>query len=717
MKKPNNYMFLALAILSCNRPRVIPAAALLPVKNYPHSEVIVHKDTYFGTVVEDPYQWLENNSSEETQAWISTQNTVTDKYLTYIPYRDAIKKRLQSAWNYEKYSVPFKVGEYTYFMKNKGLENQWVLYRKKDEKGTEQVFLDPNTFSKEGTTSITEFEFSEDGSLMAYQISENGSDWNKIAVMRVSDKSIVGDTLVDSKFTTLAWKGNEGFFYSTYSRSQNGKSLTEKTTQHQLRYHRLNTPQSSDILILGGSLMPRNYILGKVVGQGRYLIATLANSGYGNELLLKDLNEHDSKFVTVVGNLKDNHEVIDILDGKIYIRTDLNAPKGKLVIADISKPIPSQWRDVIPQSEEVLQVSFAGGKFFANYLKDAVTNIKQYNLNGKFEHEIKLPDIGSVATFGVNSKLEDKFLYYYFTSYIHPGSIYKYEISTGQSKLSNASTLKFEPKDYESKQVFYQSKDGTKVPMIITYKKNIKLDGTNPTLLHGYGGFNISVTPSFDIKNIILLEQGGVLAVANLRGGGEYGSAWHVAGTKMQKQNTFDDFIAAAEYLIKKKYTSSKRLAIVGESNGGLLIGAVMTQRPDLFKVAFPGVGVLDMLRFNKFTGGEGWTFDYGSPQQSKAMFQYLHNYSPYHALKQGVAYPATLVTTADHDDRVVPSHSFKFLARMQKVQKGPNPVLIRVTRNEGHGAGKSTANSIEEQADRWAFMFHNMGLSYKDYK
>lgn len=714
MKKTINYLSIAIALMACNQPSVISPAELTPVKNYPNTEKSFHKDTYFGTLVEDPYRWLEDDMSGKTKAWITAQNKVTSAYLGQIPYREAIKKRLQGAWNYEKYSAPITAGEYIYFLKNNGLQNQWVLYRKKGENGDDHVFLDPNTFSKNGTTSVNEFKFSRDGSLLAYQLSESGSDWKKIVVLKVSDKSIIGDTLENAKFTTLAWKGNDGFFYGTYNQANQIKAFSAKTSQHELRYHKLGTLHSQDKLILGGASMPRTYIFGNVVGDGRYLIATTANSGYGNELLVKDLSQPDSKFVTIVGDLKDNHEVIDIVEGKIYIRTDLHAPNGRLVSADISRPTPSQWVDVIPQTKQVLQVNIAGGKFFAIYLKDALTTIKQFNLNGIFEHEIKLPDIGSVAAIGVNSKLNDKYLYYFFTSYIHPGSIYKYDISTGRSELSNVSNANFDPNDYVSKQVFYRSKDGTKVPMIITHKKNIMLDGSNPTLLHGYGGFNISITPNFDIRNIILLEQGGVLAVANLRGGGEYGSGWHVAGTGMQKQNTFDDFIAAAQYLIKEKYTSSQKLAIAGESNGGLLIGAAMTQRPDLFKVAFPGVGVLDMLRFNKFTSGEGWTFDYGSPEQSKEMFEYLYKYSPYHALQPGTAYPATLVTTADHDDRVVPAHSFKFSARLQQVQKGANPVLLRVGTNTGHGAGTSTAMTIEEQADRWAFMFHNMSLPYK---
>jgi prolyl oligopeptidase len=442
-------------------------------------------------------------------------------------------------------------------------------------------------------------------------------------------------------------------------------------------------------------------------------LLTTANSSSGNELLIKDLSNPAPQILTVVGNLTGNHEILDIVDDKIYIRTDLNAPNGRLVVASISNPSIAQCKQIIPESNEVLQVSTAGGKIFAHYLKDALSSIRQYDFKGKLEHQIKLPDIGSVPTVGVNSKPSDKYLYYYFTSYINPGTIYKYDISTGRSERYKKSSVKFNPADYISKQVFYRSKDGTRVPMIITHKKGLKMNAYNPTLLHGYGGFNISLTPAFDVRNIILLEQGGILAVANLRGGGEYGTKWHLAGTKMQKQNTFDDFIAAAEYLIHKKYTSPPRLAIAGESNGGLVIGACMTQRPDLFRVAFPGVGVLDMLRFNKFTAGEGWTFDYGSAEQSPEMFKYLYRYSPYHALKENTKYPATLITTADHDDRVIPAHSFKFAARLQQFQKEGNPVLISILTKAGHGGATSRDMMIEQQSDKWAFMFQNMGLSY----
>ncbi|MFC4209825.1 prolyl oligopeptidase family serine peptidase [Pedobacter petrophilus] len=713
MKRTFNILFATIALIACNKSKTIPAAEQIIRIPYPVTERGNQKDIYFGTVVADPYRWLEDDQSAKTSKWIAAQNKITSTFIRQIPYRGAMKERMKSLWNYEKFSAPFKEGNYIYFLKNNGLQNQWVIYRTKGEGSKEEIFLDPNTFSKDGSTALTDFSFSRDGSLMAYQFTEGGSDWTKVAVLRTADKSIVGDTLVNVKFTTLAWKGNEGIFYGTYKRDIKGNKFSEKTDQHQLQFHKINTPQSQDKLILGGASFPRRFITSKVSGDGRYLMITSANSSSGNELLIKDLSQPTSKFSTVVGNLSGNHEILDIVDDKIYIRTDLNAPNGRLVAAEISKPSSAYWKQIIPQTNEVLQATTAGGKIFAHYLKDALSSIRQYDLNGKFEHKIKLPDIGSVPTVGVNAKAGDKYLYYYFTSYINPGTIYKYNISSGRSERYKKPSIQFDPTDYISRQIFYTSKDGTRVPMIITHKKGIKLDGSNPTLLHGYGGFNISVTPTFDVRNVILLEQGGILAVANLRGGGEYGTKWHLAGTKMQKQNTFDDFIAAAEYLVREKYTSAQRLAIAGESNGGLLIGACMTQRPDLFKVAFPGVGVLDMLRFNKFTAGEGWIFDFGSPEESVEMFKYLYHYSPYHALKQNTAYPATLITTADHDDRVIPAHSFKFAARLQQFQKGKNPVLIRIDTLAGHGGATSTELTIEQQADKWAFMFHNMGLSY----
>lgn len=679
--------------------------------NYPISKKDNTVDIYFGTKVEDPYRWLENDLAEDTKAWVTEQNKVTQNYLAQIPYRDAIKQRLEKLWNYEKYGAPFKEGEYIYFYKNDGLQNQAVLYRQKEGKEPE-VFLDPNTFSKDGTTSLAGIEFTKDGSLAAYQLSEGGSDWRKVIVLKTNDKSVVGDTLIDVKFSGLAWKGNDGFYYSSYDKPKDGSQLSGLTQYHKLYYHKLGTSQNDDVLIFGGEATPRRYIGASITEDGRYLSISAANSTTGNELYIQDLSTN-GPIINLVNNFDSESYVIDSEGTKLFIFTNLNAPNNKIVTADASKATPENWKDLIKETENVLNVSLGGGKIFANYLKDATSMVMQYDMNGKLERTIALPGVGSAAGFG--AKKEEKELYYTFTSYIYPTTIFKYNVNSGNSELYKKSGVQFDPLKFESKQVFYTSKDGTRVPMIITHKKGLKLDGKNPTLLYGYGGFSVSLTPSFSTSNIILLEQGGVFAVPNLRGGGEYGEKWHIAGTKMQKQNVFDDFIEAAEYLIDNKYTSKDFLAISGGSNGGLLVGAAMTQRPELFKVALPAVGVLDMLRYNKFTAGAGWAYDYGTAEDSKEMFEYLLNYSPVHALKPGTNYPSTMITTADHDDRVVPAHSFKFAARLQETHKGNNPVIIRIDTKAGHGAGKSTAQVIAEQADKWAFLFYSMGIDLNE--
>lgn len=679
--------------------------------NYPVTKKDSTVDTYFGTKVEDPYRWLENDLADDTKAWVIEQNKVTQSYLSQIPYRDRIKQRLEKLWNYEKYSAPFKEGEYIYFFKNDGLQNQAVLYRQKE--GIEpEIFLDPNTFSKEGTTSLADIEFTKDGSLAAYQLSEGGSDWRKVIVIKTADKTIVGDTLVDVKFSGLAWKDNDGFYYSSYDKPKDGSQLSGLTQHHKLYYHKLGTSQSQDVLIFGGETIPRRYIGASITEDGKYLSITAANSTTGNELYLQDLSTN-GPIVTVVDNFDSESYILDNEGSKLFIFTNLNAPNNKIVTVDASTPAPQNWKELIPETENVLNAGTAGGKLFTNYLKDATSLVMQYNMHGKLERTIELPGVGTASGFG--GKKEEKELYYSFTSYVYPTTIFKYEIESGSSEVYKKSGVQFDPTQYESKQVFYTSKDGTKIPMIITHRKGLKLDGRNPTLLYGYGGFSVSLTPAFSTSNIILLEHGGVFAVPNLRGGGEYGEKWHVAGTKMQKQNVFDDFIAAAEYLISEQYTSKDFLAISGGSNGGLLVGAAMTQRPDLFRVALPAVGVLDMLRYNKFTAGAGWAYDYGTAEDSEEMFRDLLRYSPYHALKQGTKYPSTMITTADHDDRVVPAHSFKFAARLQEMHQGNNPVLIRIDTKAGHGAGKSTAQVIAEQADKWAFMFYNMGVKFEE--
>jgi len=666
-------------------------------------------DEYFGVEVADPYRWLEDDTSEETANWVASQNKVTFDYLGTIPYRGAIKDRLTALWNYEKFSAPFKRGDYTYFYKNDGLQNQYVIYREKNEGGEVEVFLDPNQFSKDGTTSMAGLSFTKDGSLAAYQISEGGSDWRKVIVIDAVTQEILEDTLIDVKFSGLSWRGNEGFYYSSYDKPKEGSELSGLTQYHKLYFHQLGQKQSDDELIFGGEDNPKRYIGGYVSEDNSFLFISAANSTSGNQLFAKDLRKEDSPILQIVGSFENNHDVIHTVGDVIYIKTDLNAPNGKVVEMTLDKSSPDQWVDFIPETENVLRIGTAGGDFFANYLKDATSMIVQFDENGEKIREIELPGIGSAGGFG--GRNDDTELYYSFTSYVYPPTIFKFNIESGESELYKKSGVDFDPESFESKQVFYTTKDGTKVPMIITYKKGIKLDGSNPTMLYGYGGFNISLSPNFSTSNIVLMENGGVFAVANLRGGGEYGEEWHSAGTKMQKQNVFDDFIAAAEYLIAEKYTTSEKLGIAGGSNGGLLVGATMAQRPELMSVALPAVGVMDMLRYHQFTAGAGWAYDYGTADDSKEMFEYLRNYSPVHSLKAGTSYPATMVTTADHDDRVVPAHSFKFASTLQENHVGENPVLIRVDVKAGHGDGKPTSMIIEEQADKWSFFFWNTGV------
>ena len=676
---------------------------------YPATKKVDSTDTYFGTAVSDPYRWLEDDRAADTKAWVQAENKVTQDYLSQIPYRDSLYKRLKQLWNYEKYSAPFKEGKYTYFYKNDGLQSQSVLWRQEGD-GTPEIFLDPNKFSADGTTSLQGISFTKDGSMAAYQLSEGGSDWRKVVIIKTTDKSIVGDTLTDIKFSGIAWHGNDGFYYCSYDKPTAGSQLSGMTQYHKLYYHQLGTPQHNDKLIFGGEKLKRRYIGAHLTEDEHFLVISAANTTTGNELYLQDLNVPDSPIVTVVDNFDNEHTVLDNAGGKLYILTNIYAPNFKIVTTDAANPKTINWKDLIPPTQNVLTATIGGGKIFAEYLKDATSLVEQYDMDGKLERTIALPSIGSAGGFG--TKKEEKETYYTFTSYIYPPTIFKLDIAAGTSTLYKKSGVQFDPDQYESKQVFYASKDGTKIPMIITYKKGIKLNGKNPTLLYGYGGFNISLTPAFSTSNIILLEHGGVYAVPNLRGGGEYGGKWHKAGIRMKKQNVFDDFIAAAEYLIRNKYTSKDFLAISGGSNGGLLVGAVMTQRPDICKVALPAVGVMDMLRYNKFTAGAGWSYDYGTAEDSQDMFEYLYKYSPYHALKQN-KYPATMVTTADHDDRVVPAHSFKFAARLQEFQQGTAPVLIRIETKAGHGAGQSTEQVISGQVDKWAFMFWNMGISF----
>jgi len=674
---------------------------------YPETKKTATVDTYFGTEVSDPYRWLEDDKSEETAAWVKEENKVTFDYLSKIPFRNKIKERMEKLWNYEKISAPFKEGDYTYFYKNNGLQNQSVLYRT-DKSGKEELFLDPNTFSKDATTSLDGLSFSKDGSKVAYSVSKAGSDWRTVIFIDAKTKKEIDTPLVDVKFSGLSWKGNEGIFYSSYEKPK-GSELSAKTDEHKLYFHQLGTAQKTDLVIFGDK-EKRRYVGGSVSEDDRYLFISAANSTSGNELYLKDLNAPNSKIIPIVSNFDFDVDVIDNLGSKLYILTNINAPNKRIVSVDASNPGIENWVDFIPETDNVLSPNTGAGYIFATYMKDAISLVKQYDFKGNLIREVTLPGIGTASGFG--GKTKDAELYFSFTNYTTPATIYSYNPKEGKATVYKKPTVDFKSENYISSQVFYTSKDGTKIPMIITHKKGLKLEGKNPTILYGYGGFNISLTPSFSIANAVWLEMGGIYAVANLRGGGEYGKKWHDAGTKLQKQNVFDDFIAAAEYLIAEKYTSSDFLAIKGGSNGGLLVGAVMTQKPDLMKVALPAVGVLDMLRYHTFTAGAGWAYDYGTSEDSKEMFEYIKGYSPVQNVKMGTKYPATLVTTGDHDDRVVPAHSFKFAAELQAKHVGNNPVLIRIETNAGHGAGKPVSKTIEEASDIQAFTLYNMGFN-----
>jgi prolyl oligopeptidase len=686
-------------VLSCNAP----------MKNkieYPVTKKGDVVDNYFGTGVPDPYRWLEDDMSEETAAWVKEQNKVTSGYLETIPYRAEIKTRLEKMWNYEKYTAPFNEGGYTYYTRNDGLQNQFVVYRQKNNSEPE-VFLDPNKFSADGTTSLDVMEFSDDGSKVAYSISEGGSDWRKVIVMDANTKELIGDTLADIKFSGISWQGNEGFYYSSYDKPK-GSELSAMTDHHKLYFHRLGTNQAADKIVFGADVV-RRYVSGYVTEDNHYLVVLASVSTTGNELYLKDLTKPGSIFTTIVGNFNNDHIIIDNEGTKLFIVTNMNAPNKKIVSVDAANSGIENWKDFIPETENVLEPATGSGYFFAHYMIDAISKVKQFDKSGLLVREITLPGVGTAS--GFSAKKTEKDVYFTFTNYITPSSIYKLDPQSGNTEVYKKPTVAFNGAEYESVQEFYNSKDGTRIPIIITYRKGTKLNGKNPAILYGYGGFNISVTPRFGISNALWLQLGGVFAVANIRGGGEYGEKWHLAGTKMNKQNVFDDFIAAGEYLIEKKYTSSGFLAVRGGSNGGLLVGAVMTQRPDLMKVALPDVGVLDMLRYHTFTAGAGWAYDYGTSAESKEMFEYIYKYSPLQNVKEGVKYPATLVTTGDHDDRVVPAHSFKFAASLQSKQAGSDPVLIRIETKAGHGAGTPVSKIIEQYADIFGFTLFNMGI------
>ena len=706
MKRVNYFLLVAFIATSCVNSHVM---------KYPDTPKGTVVDEYFGEKVPAPYRWLEDDNSADTKKWVQDENAVTFGYLDKIPFRAQLKKQITDIYNYEKISAPFVEGEFTYFFKNDGLQAQAVMYRYKnnDPQKAEEMFLDPNQFSKDGTTSLGGLSFSKDGSLAAYQISEGGSDWMKAIVVETAGKTQIGDTLRDVKFSDIAWRGNDGFYYSSYDKPKEGSQLAGKTEHHKLYYHKLNTSQSSDKLIFGGEETPRRYITGIVSEDQQFLIIVAANSTTGNELYVQSLTDATkSKILPLFTDVNYNYNFITSNNGLIYIQTNENAPNGKLIRLSISSNGAStdiKNTVIIPEDSSVLNVSSANHYLFAQYITDVHSEIKQYDLNGKFIRSIDLPAEGQAAGFG--GKDDQKDIYYSFTNYVYPSTIFKYSTETGQSELYRKPKINFNPEDFESKQVFYTSKDGTRIPMFITYKKGTKLDGKNPTILYGYGGFDISLLPAFSVINAVWLQNGGIYAVPNLRGGGEYGRMWHDAGIKMNKKNVFEDFISAGEYLIKNNYTSYDYLALSGGSNGGLLVGATMTMRPDLAKVALPAVGVMDMLRYHTFTAGAGWAYDYGTADDNKEMFEYLKSYSPVHNVKQGVCYPATFITTGDHDDRVVPSHSFKFAAELQAKQGCGNPVVIRIETRAGHGAGKSTEQIIDEATDRMAFALWNMGV------
>lgn len=682
---------------------------------YPKTKKTDTLDDYHGTKIPDPYRWLEDDNSDETKAWVMAQNKTTEQYLSSIPYRQQVKKRLEELWNYPRYSSPFKEGEYYYFYKNDGLQDQSILYRQKGLKGTPEVFLDPNKLSDDGTAAIAGLNFSLNSKYAAYRISQSGSDWQVGYIVDVKTNSKLPEKIDWLKFTGFSWKGDEGFYYTRYPEPAKGEQLKGKNILPQIYYHKIGTAQSEDVMIYEDKDHPQRFAGVDITEDQRFLVLSTSEGTSGKEISYKDLKKADQKdFKVLLPGFKTEPTVVDNVGDNLLVLTNEGAPNYKLVLIDPAKPSSENWKTVIPEKKEVLQyVSTGGGYLFAGYLKDASTKVYQYTYDGKIVREIKLPGIGTAGGFG--GKKKDKEFFYIFTSFNYPPTIFRYNIETGKSELFRKSEAKFDPTAFETKQVFFTSKDGTKVPIFLTYQKGLKLNGNNPVLLYGYGGFNIPMTPGFSITNAFFLEQGGVFAVVNLRGGSEYGEEWHKAGMLEKKQNVFDDFVGAAEYLIEEKYTSTEKLAIRGGSNGGLLVGAAMTQRPELFKVAIPQVGVMDMLRYHKFTIGYAWAVEYGSSDK-KEQFEYLYKYSPLHNLKEGVQYPATIITTADHDDRVVPAHSFKFAARLQEVYNGNNPVVIRIDSKAGHGAGKPVAKQIEEAADIWSFTMHNLNMNFTDH-
>jgi prolyl oligopeptidase len=682
---------------------------------YPETKKVEQEDNYFGTLVKDPYRWLEDDNSAETKIWVKEENKVTEDYLSRIPFRDKVKERLKEMWNYTKYGSPFKEGHYYYFYKNDGLQNQSVLYRQKGLQADPEVFIDPNKMSKDGTAAIGTPTFSRSFKYAVYLEAQSGSDWETAHVMNVADKSLLKDELHFIKFSSISWKDDDGFYYSRYPKADEKEKMTDQNRHHEVYYHKIGRPQSEDALVYEDKEHPLRIIGAWLTEDQRFLTLSISEGTSGSEIWVKDLknNSPENDFVLLIKGFDTESEVVDNNGEKLLVRTNADAPNYKVVLVDPKRPSKQNWETIIPERKELLEsVGTAGGKLFLSYLQDASSRVYQTDYKGHNAREIQLPGIGTAS--GFRGHKSDHEIFYSYSSFDYPSSTFRYDIATARSALFRKSEVKINADNYQTLQSFCVSKDGTKVPMFITYKKGVKLDGNNPVLMYGYGGFNIAMTPAFSISNAFFLEQGGVYVEVNLRGGSEYGEAWHKGGMLENKQNVFDDFIAAAQFLIDKKYTNPGKLAIRGGSNGGLLIGAVMTQRPDLFKVAIPQVGVMDMLRYHQFTIGWAWATEYGRSDKEED-FKNLITYSPLQNLKPGIKYPATLVTTADHDDRVVPAHSFKFAATLQSDNDGTNPTLIRIETKAGHGAGKPTGKQIEEAADIWSFVMYNLGMDYND--
>jgi len=688
--------------------------------NYPQTKKIEFTDTYHGMKVPDPYRWLEDDNSSETKEWVKAENQVTHAYLNAIPFRNKIRERLEKIWNFPRYGTPEHEGKYIIFSKNDGMQNQSVLYVQEGMNGTPRILLDPNKLSKDGTVALGSVAVSHDGKYFAYSIARAGSDWTEIYVMEIGSGILLSDKIKWVKFSGISWKG-DGFYYSAYDAPANGQELSKKNEFHKVYFHKIGTSQEKDQLIYKNDKFPLRNYGATVTEDEQYLILSETASTSGNILYVKNLRETNKEkkysselndgFIQLNDGFEFDFNVIENIKGKLLVLTNEAAPRYRLILIDPANPAQKNWITIVKEQKDVLQsATVVGEQIITTCMKDASNKAFAYSLEGKLINEISIPGIGTLGVF--TGKSQDKVSFYSFTSFTIPMTIYKYDIAKNKSEVYFQPKLDFDAKGYVTKQVFYTSKDGTRIPMFLIHKNNLQLNGKNPVYIYGYGGFNISLTPAFNAARLVWLEKGGIIAIPNLRGGGEYGEEWHKAGTLLQKQNVFDDFIAAAEYLINQKYTNSSLLAIAGGSNGGLLVGACMTQRPHLFKVALPAVGVMDMLRFHKFTIGWAWTGDYGSSDDAE-QFEYLLKYSPLHNLRQGISYPATLVTTADHDDRVVPAHSFKFAATLQEKNGGKNPVLIRIETQAGHGAGKPTSKQIDEWADIWAFTFKNLGMEY----